>query len=273
MRSYAGRRSKRPLLALPVLLVGLCLGLSATSHAVTLTDDGTTTVGATVCSTGSSVALIKPEGDSVVTSPTVALEGAVDQASQIEIHIDGAFDSVIPLSAGQTSFTGTVELSGGTHTITVTAVDLCSGNSATDSAVVTYEVPPQTPSTGGDTPTTAGGVTYSGESVAQSSASNTGTGILDAVLVPIKDAASWLNVKIDDGKTTVASLSLARAATFTAGLTLAIIGVAPVVTGTIASSTAVVSFLPSLAPSRRLLFVGALGRILGVVLSIGSLLL
>lgn len=139
------------------MFCGLLIGGFANSHAV----GAESVVQAIVCREGASLAISQPMSDSVVTTPGVALEGDVAQATQIEVTIDGQFNGVVPLNAAATTFTATVQLSPGTHTIQLTAVDACQIENATDSVVVTYQAPDITsPSVGSQTATDvpAGGV-------------------------------------------------------------------------------------------------------------------
>jgi hypothetical protein len=76
----------------------------------------------------------------------------------VDIFIDNVYNNTVPISAEQTTFNTSVQLTAGTHTIRADATDVCANNNASDSVVVTYE-PAQTPpptgggSTGADVPT------------------------------------------------------------------------------------------------------------------------
>lgn len=243
-------------------------------------------VGATVCTNASTITLDAPVSDSVVTAPTVALSGSVTQSSQVEVRVDGAFDSTIQLSVGQTTYSGSVQLTPGTHTIEVTAISVCPGTNGTASSVVTYEAPPQTPSTGGSTPTdvgggggASGGVTVdSTAGVNQPRAEEQQGGILQQiVVVPLRTLGSWLNINQHDTDyahaDSIDTMGTARAVAFGAGLYLAIIGLAPSLLAPVAALPVLAPVIPGATPSLRVRWLGRAGRILGLLLVLGTLLL
>lgn len=124
-------------------------------------------VQAIICREGATLLIAQPASDSVVVDTLLPLSGTVTQATQIEITIDGQFNGVVPLNAAATSFATTVQLSPGTHTIGLTAVDACQIANATDQVVVTYQMPPANGgSIGGQTvtavPAAASGVVVGG---------------------------------------------------------------------------------------------------------------
>jgi len=114
-----------------------------------------TVINVAVCGTGSSAQLTidTPPSDSVVNTPNVQINGQVANATQIDISIDGQYNSTVPLGATQTSYSTTVQLSSGTHTVLLLANDICNNQDATASVVITYQ-PQSNPGSGGDTPTT-----------------------------------------------------------------------------------------------------------------------
>ncbi len=116
-------------------------------------------VQATICGSDARAELTvaAPTGDSIVTTPSVTLRGAVAHATAIEIKIDDAYDSTLPLENASTHYTTTIMLQPGTHTISLQANDVCLVRNAVTSVVVTYH-PAVHPSPGEATGTTAGGV-------------------------------------------------------------------------------------------------------------------
>lgn len=240
-----------------------------------------TTVGVTVCGGAlPTISIVQPVSDSVVTSGTVALQGNVSQASQIEVQIDDVFDSVIQLSVGQTSYAGNVQLPLGTHTIKLTAINVCPGGNGTASVVVTYEQPPGTPSTGGTTDTEVGNGEENGVQTVNSADgtveedSVTGVGLPERLLVPLRDIAGWLNIDLDTNDTTgegLATMSFVQAVTFTAGTYLVVIGLAPSIAQAIASFPVVASAFATTPLPSRIRFLTGGARIVGSVLVIGAL--
>ena len=116
-----------------------------------------TTVSTQVCNptSGSTaqISITTPADDSVVDQNTVTLSGIVKDVTQIDVTIDGTYDKTLAVANGQTSYSTTVSLAVGTHTIKVTGNDICGITDPSDSAVVTYELNTP-PSTGTGTPTT-----------------------------------------------------------------------------------------------------------------------
>lgn len=108
--------------------------------------------------------VIHPQSDSVVNNSQIELSGTVAQTSQLELYVDDAFSGVEPLSYNDTTFSTTISIPLGTHTIKVVAVDVCQVGNATDSVVVTYENATSA-STGNQVPTNVGGKTVSGQDV------------------------------------------------------------------------------------------------------------
>lgn len=240
-------------------------------------------VGATVCTNASTITLDTPVSDSVVTAPTVALSGSVTQSSQVEVRIDGAFDSSIQLSVGQTTYSGSVQLTPGTHTIEVTAISVCPGTNGTASSVVTYEAPPQTPSTGGSTPTNVGGGGSGGvtvDSTADADKSSVdgqpGGGLLQQIVVtPLNLVGRWLNINQSDyaHADTAASMGIVRAVTFGAGVYLLVLGIGLSVATPIAGLPVLASIIPGDTQVLRVRWLRRMGRVLGLLLVLGTLFL
>lgn len=236
-------------------------------------------IGATICAGASTITLDTPISDSLVTDAAVEITGSLTQASQVEVTIDGQYDSIIQLAIGQKTYEGTVQLTPGTHTIGVRAVNICPGTSGTASGVVTYEPAPYEPSAGGDTGTnvegdqSSGGVS-SGDGVLIDEG-NSGPSLLDDMLVPVQNFAQWLNIATGDvsGEQRLATMSLARAITFTIGLYLLIIGIAPSLFQAMAGWRITEAIVPTRTKKARVHFLTVGGRVLGALLILGSLFL
>jgi hypothetical protein len=231
----------------------------------TIASAQSTTVGAVICRSQSSITMAQPSSDSTVSDIPVTLSGSVDQASQIEVYVDDVFNDVIPLSTGQSSFSGSVSLTSGTHTIKVVAINVCPGPNGTASSVVTYAPPTETPLTGTSTPTTvgdaAGGVTIG--TGGQKVTSGLSPFLLPEVLtIPFTNALAWLNITPVDS-THAHSLSLWRAIVITGGLYLLILGMASVVLHIVAGLPIVTTLLP--APN-RIKWLSRGFRVLGLIL-------
>lgn len=264
----ADKRNKKIQFISLLAVFGLCVTLNACVLDRAASAQGGSTVGAVICEESSQITLTKPVSDSVVTTSTVTLEGSVDQAGQIEIKVDGMYDSTIPLSIGQKSFTGFVQLEPGTHTITITAINICQGENGVTEAVVTYQPSPQAPSKGVDTPTTVGGMTEEALLPTDMSAREP-LGVIEDILEPIGGLADWLNIDLGGGANQELSrLSVGQALALTAGMYLAIIGLAPVVLTKVAAIPFVASRLSVLPASRRMTVLSRGVRVLGAILII-----
>lgn len=270
MRGLVAKNSK--LLFAGVIALAVTSTLLFTPHT-----SAQTMVGATVCGgSASTITITNPVSDSVVTDPTITIEGSVAQSSQIEIRIDDTFDSIIPLTVGQTTYSSSMHLPMGTHTITVKAISLCPGTSGTASVVVTLEEPPQVPSTGNTTDTSVGNMTVNsdGEPMQEIKTEN-GFGLFNSLLQPLEPLAQWLNITPRDvaDQSGQSSMTIGRAVAFTVGLYLSIIGFAPALLQALASFPPVISLLPAMNLPRRIRYLARFGRLAGVVLIVGSLFL
>jgi len=249
-------------------VLSLCAGMQVQAQG--------TTIGATVCQADSVVSLTQPVSDSTVTDPTVPLAGSVTQANQIEVYVDDVFDSIIPLTMGQTNFTGSVRITQGTHTIKVVAINICPGANGSASSVVTYEPPPEpTPSTGGETPTevgSEGGVTVSTAGGEITSEGTGGQPFPEQLSIPFQRFLGWLNINTAD-TTEGQSLSLWRAVVIGSGLYLLVVGVATTAVQMIASIPAITALLPSPTTTGRVKWLSWGFRGLGLLLVLGGLFL
>lgn len=266
-------RGAKSLALAAMLVVGFgCVPIYA------LTDDGATTIDAILCNPSSTITITSPVSDSMVANPNISLEGAVSQSNQIEVYVDNAFDHTIPTTPGQTSYSGSVQLTEGTHTIKVVAINACTtGGDGEAQAVVTYRQPPTAPggtdgetSSGADTPTEAG--VYVGEI---SSPESTGEADKDTLLLPLGVMApllEWLNIKTADiGETQ--GLSVWRAVLMTAGMYLVTVGMATVVVQSVASLPALQAVLPSAPATARGRWVSRGFRVGGLLLVLAALFL
>jgi hypothetical protein len=115
-----------------------------------------TEVGVKVCGTtvdSASINITEPFNDSVVNQSALGIRATTSRTSQVVVTVDGAYNSTVALASNQTELSTNVVLPVGTHTITLTASEICGGNDATDEIVVTYQ-PEVLPSNGTTTPTT-----------------------------------------------------------------------------------------------------------------------
>ncbi|HEX7484388.1 MAG TPA: hypothetical protein VF281_04545 [Candidatus Saccharimonadales bacterium] len=144
----------------------LCLLVLAAVVVPTTAASAESNLAAIICDSSQPAVLtvVQPESDSVVTNAQIEVSGTVAQASQLELYVDDAYSGVVPLSYNDTSFSTTVSVSLGTHTIKVVAVDVCQVGNATASVVVTYQNAPSA-STGSKVPTNVDGTTVTGQEV------------------------------------------------------------------------------------------------------------
>lgn len=246
------------------------------SRTMAQTSGAGSVVGATICDSSSTINLSAPVSDSIVSIPTVQLSGIVQQASQIEVRIDDVFDGIIPISLGQTSFSSTIQLTAGTHTVKLTAINICSGSNAEVSTIVTYSPPSQVPSTGSNTPTEVDGGVANDVNVNTTNQPIGGAGVIDWAAQPLKEIAKWLNIQTDDISVndSIATLSIHRAVVVAAGMTLAVVGLSPAVIIGVAQLPVISNIVPSgMALRRRSHQIAKSGRYIGFVILIGALFL
>lgn len=234
---------------------GLCLGLAAPVGAITQ-------VSALVCGSDSHASLVmaQPKSDSVVSSPTVTVSGSVTQTSQINTTLDGAYDQTVALAAGQSTFSLTMTLGPGTHTIAVTALDMCAQHNATTQLVVTYQPATQDASAIPQSSATvaAGGVTVEPQGT---------TNPLVAQSPPpsqIGEVFAAIGGSLDIGQTTTGTplQQGARIALVSAGLALAVFGVTVPFLGQI----------QLLVGGKQLAVAGPVPRIIGIIFIVVGLL-
>lgn len=271
MQWFVGKRSKILIgSALVFTSVGMT-GVSGTST-LALVDTGGSTINATICAASSQITLTSPVSDSVVAESAVVLTGTARQANQIEVKVDDAFDNVITLSAGQEAFNGSVQLTPGTHTITVTAIDVCGMSNASVTSVVTYTPPPSTPSIGDsaetdvnqDTPPPSSGVMISspGEQIAEPDLI-TAPFIPSLLLEPLNNAFRWLNLAPTEAQNSqLKRLSVTRAVALSLGAYMTSFGIA---TG-LARGASSLQLLQRVKVRKRLVYIRRGYRIIGIVL-------
>jgi|GEM_PF-4657154 len=275
MLSYAVGKSSRLFARALAVCVLLAMSGAVQAHAQSV-------VGATICTEASSVTLDAPVSDSVVTAPTVPLQGTVSQASQIEVRIDGSFDSSIPLNIGQMSYNGSVQLTPGTHTIEVSAVNICPGPNDTASAVVTYSQPPQQSSQGSQTQTVVGNGqgatvnTATSSPLPQPGQPSWVSHTLNTVGQPLEATARWLNIDLGAGEQgqVAGGMPVGRTIGFTLGVVLVVSNLIPAALYTVATLPAVSGAVPAfdaVRRYRRFLLVG--GRLAGALLILAALFL
>ncbi len=155
------RINNRPLISI-LFFIAAAVG---NTHVVRAVDSN---VGALVCGTDAIVAsltITEPLSDSIVNQPNVTVRGTAQNSSQIEVSVDGAYNSTAAIAADSIAFQTLIVLPEGTHTVSMVAYGVCGGPNATDSIVVTYQ-PVAEPSSGVITPTELDGtVTLEGEPV------------------------------------------------------------------------------------------------------------
>ncbi len=140
------------------LVVGVGLLTFGAADNVRAVDTG---VNAVICgqdAPGASIDITQPNDDSIVNQPASTFRGTVANATQIEVEIDGQYDSTVTIAYNQATFAIDLSLTEGTHTVKLTANDVCQVKNASDSIVITYQ-PVDEPSDGGSTPTDVDGGT------------------------------------------------------------------------------------------------------------------
>lgn len=91
-----------------------------------------------------------------VTTMPLELSGVVQDISQIQVYVDNVFSVTVPLSAGATSFSASLVVPAGTHTLKLVGISPFADVSPEATASVTY-TPPHTPTdNSGDTSSGSG---------------------------------------------------------------------------------------------------------------------
>lgn len=253
----------------------LVLSLAVSAHAQT-------NVYATICVPASTISIDQPVNDSTVTSNPVAIKGSVNQANQIEIYVDGEFDSILPLTIGQSAYSGMLQLPVGTHTVRVEAINSCDGENGEATSVITYTAPPTQPSTGETTPTGVAptedatitiGTPTPGVEVGQPKSSIASLGLPPLLSRPLEQLFGWLNISPVDVNGEAQTLSFGRAAVIFMSMYLLIIGLAPTAIRAIAMLPFVISATAGTTTTRRRHIIGIGVRVVSLIVLIGALLL
>ena len=84
----------------------------------------------------------------IINNPNVTLTGTVHNISQIMVYIDGAYNSTVPLDAGADTYTVSLTLAPGQHTIKLIAIDPYTSTQIEKTISVTYDSTAQIPSQG-----------------------------------------------------------------------------------------------------------------------------
>lgn len=210
-------------------VLAIAAAVSALASLPSVVSAQTTGVYATLCAGASSVTLAKPINDSTVANPRVELSGTVAQANQIEVYVDDQFDSTIPLTAGQTTYSDTVQLATGTHTVRVEAVNSCGGQNGEATSVVTYTPPPAEGSTGQSAstqvaPSQGGAVSVGQGNGASVEEAGMPLGLPPFLGRPVLHLLEWLNVT-DYADSNSSGLSIWRALIVVLGMSLLVLGV------------------------------------------------
>ena len=89
-----------------------------------------TTISVPLCDEApATIAVSTPQNNSVFNQPTVALTGTVYRLTQIQVYLNDAYVSTIPLDSGATSFTTEVYVYQGSNIIKLVGIDPCSSTS------------------------------------------------------------------------------------------------------------------------------------------------
>ena len=216
---------------------------------------------ATLCGSSSHITIARPASDSTVASSEVTVDGMVSQANQVEVYVNDEFDSTVPLTIGQSSYSTTIQVPTGTHTIRVEAINSCSGQNGDATSVVTYTPPTQassgesamtgvTESRGGaisvGPPST---VTQGGSATKQESAMP--LGLPPLLGRPLVQALDWLNITHQDQQGGSTSLSIGRAVFVVLGMYFLVLGVGSAVVHALAGSAVFTAVTPQANAIRR----------------------
>lgn len=136
MRWFVGAKSTKSLSIVTAVAVGIGL-LVSIPRLVLANTDIYTFVCNEAMTTGSTVNITNPQSDRTVTNSSVTISGTVNVASSIEVYIDDVYSSTIPIGLAQETFTTTVSLNVGTHTIKLAANPTCGSEVGTDQIVLT----------------------------------------------------------------------------------------------------------------------------------------
>lgn len=136
MRWFVGAKSVKNLSIVTAVAVGIGL-LVSIPRIVSANTDIYTFVCNEAMTSGSTVVITDPQSDRTVTNSSVTISGTVNVASSIEVYIDDVYSSTVPIGLSQNTFTTTVSLNVGTHTIKLYANPTCGSEVGTDAIVLT----------------------------------------------------------------------------------------------------------------------------------------
>lgn len=255
--SAASVKLSRSFVSLFVVSTALILALLATVPVFA----ASTSVNAAICGAGAGATLTinSPPSDSVVSDPAVQVNGDVNNATQIDVSIDGQYNSTLPLSVGQTTYQTSVQLNSGTHTISLVANDVCQMQNATASVVVTYQSQ-TSPSSGQATPTQVGeGGVKLGEPLSNSSKEDSSTSGIEKVPIigPLAQLGQNLAIALDFEVKPQSGMLLQSVARFS----FIVAGIAATAIGTVATAVWGVFFGPLTAPQRWMFRIGGVGLV------------
>lgn len=91
-----------------------------------------------------------------VTTMPLELSGSVQDISQIQVYIDNVFSVTVPLSAGATSFSASLVIPSGVHTLKLVGISPFADVSPEATISVTYTPPQQPGNNGGGTTSGSG---------------------------------------------------------------------------------------------------------------------
>ena len=229
-------------------------------------------VGVILCSGQSSITVLQPESDSIVTEPDVTINGGVGQATQIEVTVDDVFDSVVPLNLGQTTYEAIVHLTPGTHTIKLTAIDACDSGQDTSTTLILTYTPPPVRNADGEVINPAPTDTNSGSTGANIENPQSDIALPEPFRSGFEAMLRLLDIRSTHEDEGYSRLSILRAIFLTLGLYLAIFGAVTWAILRHVIAFPVIRKLGSDTPSRTRIakwFV----RIVGVIIFLASLLL
>lgn len=173
-------------------------------------------VGVILCNGQSTITVSQPESDSIVNDSSVTIKGGVSQSTQIEVALDDVFDSVVPLNLGQTTYEAAVNVTPGTHTIKLTAINACeSGQDASTTLILTYTPPPVR---------NANGEVKIGDSNGQVESPQAGLSLPEPFQRGIESTLRFLDIGSTHDSDKYSRLSVVRAIFLTLGLYLATFG-------------------------------------------------
>ncbi|MGB2787593.1 MAG: hypothetical protein WBB94_04405 [Candidatus Saccharimonadaceae bacterium] len=136
MRWFVGAKSTKSLSIVTAVAVGIGL-LVNIPRTVSANTDIYTFVCNEAMTSGSTVNITNPQSDRTVTNSNVTISGTVNVTSSIEVYIDDVYNSTVPIGLAQETFSTTVSLNVGTHTIKLYANPTCGSEVGTDEIVLT----------------------------------------------------------------------------------------------------------------------------------------